>query len=59
MSPKSLMTLGAFVAAVSVAISFVFIAGPFTIMAFAGGALFGKGYGIWEERQRVKEGREE
>ena len=53
MKPGVLMTIGASIAALNLALSF--IAEPTSgavVMVFAAGALFGKGYGVWEERGR-------
>lgn len=48
MTAKSLMILGALVGTVAMLLD---INGIHTgIVLFAGGALFGKGYGIWENR---------
>ena len=58
MTPKSLMILGTIcisVAAICAAIAAEYApssAYPLVIIGVAGGALFGKGYGIWEERQK-------
>lgn len=51
MKPGSLMLLGAVSAAVAAA---VVVSGRVDggVMLFAAGALFGKGYGVWEERSR-------
>jgi len=52
------MLLGVCTAFVAVVVSLV--ADPAissTVVSFAGGALFGKGYGLWEERARRKESR--
>jgi hypothetical protein len=50
MNPGGMMILGAmcFVAGLAVSIS----GQDATVICFASGALFGKGYGIWEERSR-------
>jgi hypothetical protein len=55
MTTKSYMLLGfaVFICASTIEVvgaDFVSVA----VFAFAGGALFGKGYGIWEERQRKR-----
>jgi hypothetical protein len=48
MNPGGLMILGVMVAVVGLAMS---IAGhDADVLLFAAGVLFGKGYGIWEER---------
>lgn len=52
MSAKYLLTLGAGV--VALATGAVILVGDnilLTFIAFAGGALFGKGYGLWERGQ--------
>jgi hypothetical protein len=53
MTPKQLMTLGISAAVVAAMAEY---AAPQSavVMLFAAGALFGKGYGIWEERERRK-----
>lgn len=52
MSPKVLMLLGG-LGGFGLLIAFSFTpAGGSTVAVFALGALFGKGYGIWEERAR-------
>ncbi len=60
MKPHNLMILGASIGAPIAIISSVAsidFPSPAVIM-FAAGALFGKGYGIWEARQALK-GRDE
>lgn len=52
MSPRGYMLLGAFAGIVSAAFSFS-SAGFNPVLIFAAGALFGKGYGVWEERGRA------
>lgn len=51
MKPGVLMSMGAFIGIFCLALSF--IANPTSgtiVMVFAAGAIFGKGYGVWEER---------
>ena len=51
MSPKGLMIMGAAGAAFA-AVGFISTRDPtFVVVAFAAGAVFGKGYGIQEERK--------
>ncbi|GAA4180513.1 hypothetical protein [Shinella granuli] len=51
MKPGALMMLGAFAAFVAIAASLLGRAdGGIAVLIFAGGAVFGKGYGVWEER---------
>ena len=61
MKPKSLMLIGA-AAGITAGVISIFWAdtGSFTVLAFAGGSLFGKGYGVWETREalRAKESKE-
>lgn len=53
MTPKGYMLLGAIIAGTIAAANIVAdLTGPFLVLMFGGGALFGKGYGIWEERNR-------
>lgn len=53
MSPRGYMWLGTFILAFCVAITFLGDYPPAAVfMTFGAGALFGKGYGIWEERCR-------
>lgn len=55
MSTKGLMLIGPFALIVAVMLeSTQFTGMSISMLAFAGGCLFGKGYGIWEERQRSK-----
>lgn len=55
MKPWALMTLGSAVGVTSVAIAVLARdAGHIAVLLFAAGALFGKGYGVWEERGRNK-----
>lgn len=52
MSPRSLMIIGSLVAAITVGLSFIALPTAGTVfMGFAAGAVFGKGYGVWEERR--------
>lgn len=52
MSARGYMCLGFWVAAAAAAAGLFRDVDPIaTWMAFAGGALFGKGYGVWEIRQ--------
>ena len=52
MTPKSLMIIGGFGGGF-LAVLAAFWPDPYMATALFGlGALFGKGYGIWEERQR-------
>lgn len=54
MRPSSMMWLGAIVSAIAMVASiFAPDAAGFVMFAFAGGALFGKGYGILEERGKL------
>lgn len=53
MSPKGYMILGAIAGLTQFVAASVFpLAYPdgFAVFVFAAGAIFGKGYGIWEER---------
>lgn len=50
MTPKSLMILGAVVAII--AFSSGLLGTDTLALSFAAGAMFGKGYGVWEERGR-------
>lgn len=51
MKPGTLMVMGAFVGVFCVALSFIGDPTSGTIvMVFAAGSIFGKGYGVWEER---------
>lgn len=50
MAPKRLMILGAFVGALIFLIDFISNPVAVSFAAFCGGAIFGKGYGIWEAR---------
>lgn len=56
MKPKALMLLGAASGVASLAIVIVaskgFDLASVAIIVFASGAIFGEGYGIWEERNR-------
>lgn len=53
MTPKVLMSMGAFVAVVLFVGSVVAIPSSATVVvAFISGAVFGKGYGLWEERSK-------
>ena len=54
MSPKGLMTLGVATGLVAIVCSLLAmrIDGGIVILTFAGGMMFGKGYGVWEERSR-------
>lgn len=53
MKPRAYMWLGvATMAVASAAGLFAGLDGLPVWIAFAGGCLFGKGYGVWEERQR-------
>lgn len=56
MRPRSLMIIGSLVAIVTVGLSFIAIPTAGTVfMGFAAGAVFGKGYGVWEERRSALE----
>lgn len=50
MRPNSLMILGAFIGASIFLIDVLSNPLSVSFAAFCGGALFGKGYGIWEAR---------
>lgn len=51
MSPKALMAMGGSIGVFCLALSFIGNPTSGTIvMVFAAGAIFGKGYGVWEER---------
>lgn len=54
MNPKALMITGALVGVIATTASFVASvpAASVVVAVWAAGALFGKGYGVWEERQR-------
>lgn len=52
MSPRALMIAGAAFGLPLMLASAVVGGAPFEATIFATGALFGKGYGIWEERSR-------
>lgn len=59
MAPRSLMIIGSLVAIVTIGLSFIAIPTAGTVfMGFAAGAVFGKGYGVWEERRAALERRE-
>jgi hypothetical protein len=47
-----LMWFGAFIAVPTVFIAPFVDAGMLSVVTLGGGILFGKGYGIWEERTR-------
>lgn len=52
MKPKALMILGAFAGIVAAVLSTIATPTTGTIfVVFVSGAVFGKGYGIWEERE--------
>lgn len=53
MTPGSLMWLGFICAMAALALD---VAGLSTaiVLAFGAGAVFGKGYGVWEERERER-----
>jgi len=51
MKPGTLMSMGAFIGVFCLALSFIGQPSSQTIvLVFAAGAIFGKGYGVWEER---------
>ena len=52
MTPKQYMVLGAGVGLVAAGLATFADLSIFAMVCFAAGALFGKGYGIWEERER-------
>jgi hypothetical protein len=52
MSPKNYMILGAIVALIAVVIALIGEGAIAVVVGFGGGALFGKGYGIFEELTR-------
>ena len=52
MKPKNLMLLGVLLALATFAMSVFTESGTISVLAFGGGALFGKGYGVWEERTK-------
>jgi hypothetical protein len=51
MKPGSIMWLGAFVGLLAMVADALIAEPSVALLAFAGGALFGKGYGIWEARR--------
>lgn len=52
MTPRSLMILGASAGSVAILASFLpDFSSSVSLVIFACGVLFGKGYGIWEARQ--------
>jgi hypothetical protein len=53
MTPRGYMWLGVFVIIMASAIGVLYAGDPLMVIwiAFAGGCVFGKGYGIWEERK--------
>lgn len=54
MKPGALMIMGVVAGLVASAGAIFDAETPSTVvMAFAAGAVFGKGYGIWEERERA------
>lgn len=57
MRPSSLMLLGLFCAIVSTSGILILPeqSGGLVVMLFAGGALFGKGCGVYEERKRRRQ----
>lgn len=56
MTPRILMIIGSIVAIITTGLSFIAIPTAGTVfMAFAAGAVFGKGYGVWEERRAALE----
>lgn len=55
MTPKGFMLLGTLVGIVASVVEIASYTGiSVAVFAFAGGSLFGKGYGIWEERSRKR-----
>jgi hypothetical protein len=54
MSPKNYMLLGTMVALVAFSIALMGEGAMAAVLAFGGGAVFGKGYGILEERTRAR-----
>jgi hypothetical protein len=54
MRPRSLMLMGAFVGILGGLATAVLHTGSggLPVLIFAGGMVFGKGYGVWEERAR-------
>lgn len=54
MKPSRLMCIGAFVCIVCFIMSFTYDTGGLVFLALCGGAVFGKGYGIWEERNLIR-----
>lgn len=54
MTPNAYMICGALLAPLSFAVDVAIGQDGLLFMMFAAGALFGKGYGVWEERDRRK-----
>lgn len=55
MTARSLMITGALTGFLVAVFSIAFkLVGETSLMLFACGALFGKGYGVWEERERCR-----
>lgn len=52
MKPANLMCLGMAVSIVGVASAIIFDTAGATVLCFAGGAVFGEGYGVSNERYR-------
>ena len=55
MKPNALMAVGASIALLSIIASAIHSAPALVTLGVGGGMLFGKGYGIWEERSRFAE----
>lgn len=51
-TPKSYMVLGAMSGIVMALAAIMVDVSIFVVPCFAAGMVFGKGYGIWEERQK-------
>lgn len=54
MKPSALMMLGASLGVFALVVTAMAEdAAVFSVLLFASGAIFGKGYGVWEERSRT------
>lgn len=51
--PHELMIFGSLMAVFGLLMSFISPWPSFSLIAFFGGAILGKGYGIWQERQAL------
>lgn len=52
-SPHGNMLFGAFISLAAVFMGLAMPMGSLAVLAVCGGAVFGKGYGVWEERNRA------